>query len=116
MASAPRSSTAATAWPCSAIRTTRSSATPTAPTMTGADYASYAPTRLFAIANISMTDPAEDLKELHRIKKLGCRGIFISNDPLAERRYDNPMWEEFWSVVEEYDLPVNIHILTRQGG
>ena len=26
------------------------------------------------------------------------------------------MWEEFWSVVEEYDLPVNIHILTRQGG
>jgi predicted TIM-barrel fold metal-dependent hydrolase len=81
-----------------------------------ADYASYAPTRLFAIANISMTDPVEDLKEVHRIKKLGFRGIFISNDPLAERRYDNPMWEEFWSTVEEYDLPVNIHILTRQGG
>jgi predicted TIM-barrel fold metal-dependent hydrolase len=80
------------------------------------DYASYAPTRLFPVANISMTDPAEDLQELTRIKKLGFRGIFISNDPLPERRYDNPMWDGFWSAVEEYELPVNIHILTRQAG
>jgi predicted TIM-barrel fold metal-dependent hydrolase len=63
-----------------------------------------------------MTDPAEDLKELHRVKKLGFRGIFVSNDPLPERRYDNPMWDPFWSAVEEYDLPVNVHILTRQAG
>jgi uncharacterized protein len=68
------------------------------------------------VANISMTNPEEDLKELHRTKKLGARGIFISNDPLPERRYDNPMWDTFWTAVEEYDLPVNIHILTRQGG
>ena len=81
-----------------------------------ADYASYAPRRLFPVANISMTDPAADLQELQRIKKMGFRGIFISNDPLAERRYDNPMWDSFWTAVEEYDLPVNIHILTRQGG
>ena len=81
-----------------------------------AEYASYAPKRLFPIANISMTDPAEDLKELHRVTKLGFRGIFISNDPLPERRYDNPMWDGFWSAVEEYDMPVNIHILTAQGG
>src|SRR5262249_60613278 len=80
------------------------------------DYGSYAPTRLSSIANIAMSDPAADLKEVHRIKKLGFRGIFISNDPLPERRYDNPMWEAFWTVVEAYDLPVNIHILTRQGG
>ena len=80
------------------------------------EYAAYAPRRLFPVANISMTDPEEDLKELQRIKKLGFCGIFISNDPLPERRYDNPMWDRFWSAVEEYDLPVNIHILTRQGG
>jgi predicted TIM-barrel fold metal-dependent hydrolase len=81
-----------------------------------AEYASYAPKRLIPIANISMTDPEEDLKELHRVKKAGFRGIFISNDPLPERRYDNPMWETFWTAVEEYDMPVNVHILTRQGG
>src|SRR5918911_5062625 len=81
-----------------------------------AEYASHAPTRLFPVANISMTDPEEDLKELHRIKGLGFRGIFVSNDPLPERRYDNPMWDTFWSAVEEYDLPVNVHILTRQAG
>ena len=81
-----------------------------------ADYASYAPKRLFPIANISMTDVEEDLKELHRVAKMGFRGIFISNDPLPERRYDNAMWDPFWSAVEEYDLPVNIHILTVQRG
>ena len=32
------------------------------------------------------------------------------------RRYDNPMWEKFWSRLEEYAVPVNVHILTRQGG
>ena len=52
-----------------------------------------------------MTDPDADLQELHRIKKMGFRGIFVSNDPLAQRRYDNPMWEQFWTAVEEYDLP-----------
>jgi predicted TIM-barrel fold metal-dependent hydrolase len=81
-----------------------------------AEYASYAPDRLFAVANISMTDPEADLAELERVRKMGFRGIFISNDPLPERRYDNPMWEKFWSAVEEYDMPVNVHILTRQGG
>lgn len=80
------------------------------------EYASYAPTRLFPVANISMTDPEADLQELHRVKKMGFRGIFISNDPVETRRYDNPMWEEFWTTVEEYDLPINVHILTRQGG
>ncbi len=79
-----------------------------------AEYASYAPERLFPIANISMTDPVEDLKEVERVMKLGFRGIFVSNDPAAERRYDNPMWEPFWTAVEEYGLPVNVHILTGQ--
>jgi uncharacterized protein len=80
------------------------------------EYASHNPKRLFPVANISMTDPQLDREELDRIKKRGFKGIFISNDPLAERRYDNPMWDTFWTAVEEYDLPVNIHILTRQGG
>jgi predicted TIM-barrel fold metal-dependent hydrolase len=26
------------------------------------------------------------------------------------------MWDTFWTAVEEYDLPVNVHILTRQAG
>jgi predicted TIM-barrel fold metal-dependent hydrolase len=81
-----------------------------------AEYASYAPTRLFPVANISMTDPSADLEELHRVKKMGFRGIFVSNDPAPHRRFDNPMWDTFWTVVEDYDLPVNVHILTGQKG
>ena len=57
-ASAPRSSIAATACPCSAIPTRSSSATPTAPTTTGPPTTPRTrPKRLFPIANISMTDP-----------------------------------------------------------
>jgi predicted TIM-barrel fold metal-dependent hydrolase len=81
-----------------------------------AEYASHSPKRLLPVANISMTDPVEDLKELERVRKLGFRGIFVSNDPLPERRYDNEMWEPFWSAVEEYGMPVNVHILTGQNG
>jgi len=81
-----------------------------------AEYAAHAATRLFPVANISMTDPEADLAELTRVKKMGFRGIFISNDPAPQRRYDNPMWDTFWSTVEDYDLPVNVHILTGQKG
>ncbi len=80
------------------------------------EYASYNPKRLIPVAAISMTDPQEALKEAERCAKLGFRGVFISNDPAPERRYDNPMWEPFWSFCEEADLPVNIHILTGQRG
>jgi predicted TIM-barrel fold metal-dependent hydrolase len=81
-----------------------------------AEYASHAPRRLIPIANISMTDPAADLRELRRVRGLGFRGILVSNDPLPERRYDSPQWERFWATVEEYEMPVNVHVLTRQGG
>jgi predicted TIM-barrel fold metal-dependent hydrolase len=79
-----------------------------------AEFASYAPERLLPIANISMTDPEEDLRELERVVRMGFKGILVSNDPLAERRYDNPMWRSFWSAVAEYRLPVSMHILTGQ--
>jgi predicted TIM-barrel fold metal-dependent hydrolase len=81
-----------------------------------AEYASYAPKRLIPIANISMTDPELDLAALTKARNDGFRGIYNTNDPLEDRRYDNPMWDKFWSAVEEYDMPVNVHILTRQGG
>ena len=61
-----------------------------------------------------MTDPEIDLAALTKAKNEGFRGIFISNDPLEQRRYDNPIWDKFWSAVEEYDMPVNVHILTRR--
>jgi predicted TIM-barrel fold metal-dependent hydrolase len=81
-----------------------------------AEYASYNAKRLIPIASISMTDPEEDLKELHRVRNMGFRGVFISNDPRPERRYDNPMWDPFWSACEEFGTPVNLHILTGQSG
>ena len=70
-----------------------------------AEYASYAPKRLIPIANISMTDPEIDLAALTKAKKTGFRGIFISNDPLDDRRYDNPMWDKFWRLSRSTTCP-----------
>ena len=80
-----------------------------------AEYASYAPKRLFPIANISMTDPVEDLKEVERVMKMGFRGIFISQRPRCRSAATTTRCgRQFWTAVEEYDLPVNMHILTGQ--
>jgi predicted TIM-barrel fold metal-dependent hydrolase len=80
------------------------------------EYASHDPQRLIPVASISMTDVDEALKEMKRCANMGFRGVFISNDPAPERRYDNPMWEPFWAACEEMGLPVNLHILTGQRG
>lgn len=80
------------------------------------EYASYDPKRLIPVASISMTDVEAAIGETERCAKQGSRGVFISCDPAPERRYDNPMWEPFWSACEEMDLPINIHILTGQQG
>lgn len=80
------------------------------------EYASHDPTRLIPIASISMTDVDDAIREAERCAKLGFRGVFISCDPAPERRYDNPIWEPFWTACEEMDLPINIHILTGQQG
>jgi len=92
---APNLSTAAYGMSCSAIRTTHSSATPTVPITTGRlTTPRMRPGACSRSPNISMTDPAEDLKEFTSRQTMGFRGIFVSNEPLPERRYDNPMWEE----------------------
>jgi predicted TIM-barrel fold metal-dependent hydrolase len=78
------------------------------------EYASYDPKRLIPVASIAMTTPKSALAELTRCAKGGMRGVFISCDPKPERRYDNPMWEPFWSACEEAHMPVNLHILTEQ--
>jgi predicted TIM-barrel fold metal-dependent hydrolase len=80
------------------------------------EYASYDPKRLLPVASISMTDVDLAMAEAERCAKLGFKGVFISNDPAPERRYNDPMWEPFWSACEEMDLPVNMHILTGQRG
>ncbi|MHB8574941.1 MAG: amidohydrolase family protein, partial [Dehalococcoidia bacterium] len=80
------------------------------------EYASHDRKRLIPVASISMTDVNLAIAEAERCAKLGFRGVFISCDPAPERRYDNPMWEPFWTACEEMDLPINIHILTGQRG
>lgn len=81
-----------------------------------AAYASYCPERLLPVAAISMTDVEEAVQETERCARMGFCGVLISNDPAPERRYDNPMWEPFWALCEERDLPINLHILTGQRG
>jgi predicted TIM-barrel fold metal-dependent hydrolase len=80
------------------------------------EYASYSPKRLLPVASLSMTTVEDAIEEAERCARLGFKGVFISNDPAPERRYDNPMWEPFWTACEEMDLPINIHILTGQRG
>jgi predicted TIM-barrel fold metal-dependent hydrolase len=81
-----------------------------------AEYQSYNPRRLLGIASVSIHDVDLAIRQMERVAKLGLRGILISSDPPADRRYSDPMWEPFWSEAEKLGMPVNMHILTGSSG
>lgn len=81
-----------------------------------AEYASYDPRRLLGVASITVHDIDEAVREMRRTRKLGMRGILISANPPADRRYSDPVYDPIWSAAEELGMPVSMHILTGSTG
>ena len=74
------------------------------------------PTRLGALATLSMHDPEQAGKELRRcVKELGFKGALVNDTQRAGVDgedmvfYDQPEWDSFWSVVTELDVPFYLH-------
>ncbi len=81
-----------------------------------AEYASYNPARLLGIASISLADVDLAVREMSRARDLGLRGVLIWANPPAGRRYNDPVYEPFWSEAERLEMPVSMHILTGSTG
>lgn len=72
--------------------------------------------RYGAFATLSMHNPSEAAAELRRcVTKFGFLGALVNDTQRAGPDgddmifYDQPEWDEFWSVVEELDVPFYLH-------
>jgi len=76
------------------------------------EYCAHAPDRLFGIGNISTYHIDNAIKEVHRCKAAGMRGVMIWQVPPAELSFTTDYYDRFWATVEELGMPVSMHILT----
>ncbi|MBK7948553.1 MAG: amidohydrolase [Deltaproteobacteria bacterium] len=80
-----------------------------------ADFCSEDPLRLKGIALINVDDPKEAIAELERCRKKGLAGAMITVLPPADRGYDLPIYEPFWSAAEDLAMPISMHVATGRG-
>src|SRR3972149_5820563 len=74
------------------------------------DYCSYAPERLIGVACLPLPDVDEAIEELHRVAKMGIRGVAIPCTAPTDKPYSDLAYEPFWSAAEEVGLPITMHI------
>ena len=80
------------------------------------DFCSHAPNRLYPVAHISLIDPEGAVDEAIRARKAGCVGVYLSPDAPARngRRLSDPVYDRFWSTVQDLDMPVGFHVVVRE--
>lgn len=80
-----------------------------------ADFCHEDPLRLKGIALINVDDPMEAVAELGRCREKGLAGAMITVLPPADRPYDLPIYEPFWSAAEDLAMPLSMHVATGRG-
>ena len=79
-----------------------------------ADFCTAYPERLRGIGMINVDDPAQASAELKRCAELGLAGVFIPVTPLPGRPYRDPLYEPFWAVAQETEVPLLMHLATQR--
>lgn len=77
-----------------------------------ADYCSHSPERLIGIGCVPLPDVDEAVAELERVAAKGIRGVAIPCTAPADRPYDHPSYEPFWTAAERLGIPLTMHIFT----
>jgi uncharacterized protein len=77
-----------------------------------AEFCSYDPKRLTAVALISLEEVEEGVRELRRCVKLGLKGAMICGAPSPERPYNSRIYDPFWTAAQELEAPISLHLVT----
>ncbi len=72
------------------------------------DFCSHYPDRHIGLACIPTDDINDAVKEVHRVAKLGIKGIEIPCQWDTKPFWD-PHWEPLWQAIDDVDLPVHFH-------
>ena len=74
------------------------------------DWCSLYPDRLMPIAEISVFDVNEGVKELKRAAKMGMKGGFIYPAATNGIGYGNSYYDPFWATAQELEMPITLHV------
>lgn len=77
-----------------------------------ADFCIHDSKRMFGISPVSLYNIDTAVKEAHRYKKLGMRGLMIWQVPPDELSFATKHYEKFWAAAEELEMPVSMHVNT----
>src|SRR5260221_9576162 len=72
------------------------------------DFCSHYPDRQIGLACLPYGDIAAAVKEIHRVAKMGLRGLELSCSWDMEPMW-HPIWEPLWQAVAAVDLPLHFH-------
>ena len=72
------------------------------------DFCKHDRDRFIGLACLPYGDIDGSVKEIHRVAKLGLRGLELSCSWDMEPMW-HPMWEPLWKAVHEVDLPLHFH-------
>ena len=72
------------------------------------DFCRHDPDRFIGLACLPYGDIDAAVQEVHRVAKLGLRGMELSCSWDMEPMW-HPMWEPLWKAVNEVDLPLHFH-------
>jgi uncharacterized protein len=71
-------------------------------------FCKHDPTRFIGLACLPYGDIDAAVKEIHRLAKLGLRGLELSCSWDMEPMW-HPIWEPLWKAVHEVNLPLHFH-------
>ena len=74
------------------------------------NYCSASAGRLYGLAAIPVQDPQAALDELDRVIKLGFKGGCVPCTSPAERPYFDDAYDPIWSLAEEANFPISMHV------
>lgn len=74
-----------------------------------ADFCSVAPDRLLGVPEIPFWDMDLARAEVRWAAEKGFKAVNFAAPRPGMATYDDPVWEPFWSTVEEAGLPLNCH-------
>jgi predicted TIM-barrel fold metal-dependent hydrolase len=77
-----------------------------------AEFCSYNPKRLTAVALIPLEEIDEGVRELRRCAKLGLRSAMICGAPTSDKPYHSRIYDPFWAAAQELDMPISLHLVT----
>jgi predicted TIM-barrel fold metal-dependent hydrolase len=75
-----------------------------------AEYCSFAPDRLFAVAVLPTQDIERAVRTIRRAKETGHVGVFMRPNPaIGTRKLNDPVYDPIWRTCQELQMPIGLH-------